>query len=179
MGFAYSSFFVFMSNHNRVNKMNHAFNIGNTDSLLPENQHRLGDWWTYLLTEDVIVAGFDGEAGDRGERILRDRIVKGDWIFAYASGYGYVGIGLATSRETYRLLDELPPDYLTNNRHQRGIRWLYYVKSLDDAISKDVVEGYYPAQTEQVIHDIKIAEKILREFLKKNETVINLNPVTL
>ncbi|MEI7539825.1 MAG: hypothetical protein WCJ36_03650 [Candidatus Saccharibacteria bacterium] len=151
--------------------MIHDFNIGDITSLKPENKHRLGEWWTYLLTKNVIVAGFDGELGDDGTRILRDRIGEGEWIFAYASEHGYVGVGLATSCETYRLLEELPSDCLSDNPHYRDIRWLYYVESLDHAIKASTIEVYHPVQTEQEIKNDK-AEKILRAFWQNPKTVI-------
>ncbi|MDD5631152.1 MAG: hypothetical protein PHI13_03860 [Methylococcales bacterium] len=50
------------------------------------------------MTQNVIVAGFYGELGYEGTHILRDRIGEGDWIFAYCSKHGYVGVGLAASR---------------------------------------------------------------------------------
>ncbi|MDV6345137.1 hypothetical protein [Nitrosomonas sp. Is37] len=153
--------------------MNHDFNIGNIASLRPENKHRLGDWWTYLLDKNVIVAGFDGELGDDGTRILRNRIGEGDWIFAYASEYGYVGVGLAARRETYKLLTELPVDYLSKNPHQRDIRWLYYIESLDNAIPAKELGVHHPVPTEQSIDNDK-AEKIIRAFWLNPKTIIRL-----
>lgn len=151
--------------------MIHDFNIGTIASLKPENENRLGDWWKYLLDKNIIVAGFDGELGDRGTIILYDRIKEGDWIFAYASGHGYVGVGLAKSPETYKLLKKLPPDYLSKNPHHRDIRWLYYVESLDDAIQASAIEVYHPVPTEQSIGNEK-AEKILRAFWQSPKTLI-------
>jgi len=154
--------------------MSHDYNIGNIKSLKPENSDRLGDWWTYILTNNVIVAGFDGELGDRGTHILLNRIKEGDLIFAYASDYGYVGVGLATNSGTYKLYEEneLPLDYLSQNHHHRGIRWLYYVESLNDAIPVSAIGGHFPMQTEQNIYNNDIAEKILREFWQNPKTVI-------
>ncbi|MEQ1546588.1 hypothetical protein [Methyloglobulus sp.] len=151
--------------------MNHDFNIGDIASLKHENRQKLGDWWKYLLTNNVIVAGFDGELGDRGTQILRDRIGEGAWIFAYASGHGYVGVGLAANSITYKLLEELPPDYLSNNPHQRDIRWLYYFDSLDNAIPASKIGIYHPVPTEQSIDNDK-AEKIIRAFWQNPKTVI-------
>ncbi len=138
--------------------MNHDFNIGNCEN--KEN------WWTYLLENNIIAAGFDGALGDQGTNILCHRVVKGDWIFAYSSTHGYVGIGLAESRDTYVLL--LDTDY---QPHRRGIQWLYYVESLNDAIPAKNMGIYHPVPTEQTISDEK-AEKILRAFLQHPKTVI-------
>jgi len=122
------------------------------------------------LTNNVIVAGFDGELGDRGTHILLNRIKEGDLIFAYANGYGYVGVGLAINSGTYKLCEEneLPLGYLSNNTHHRGIRWLYYVESLNDAIREF---DFFPRQTEQHIKN-ENAEKLLRAFWQNPKTVI-------
>ena len=153
--------------------MNHDFNIGNIESLKEENRNdqRLGDWWIYLLNNNVIVAGFDGELDDKGTQILRERVGEGDWIFAYASEHGYLGVGLAASPRTYNLLKESPPDYLSNNLHQRDIRWLVYVDSLDNAIPASEIGIYHPVPTEQTIGNDK-SEKIVRAFWQNSKTVI-------
>ncbi|MEI6747421.1 MAG: hypothetical protein WCL34_15775 [Methylococcaceae bacterium] len=147
--------------------MNHDFNIGNCDN---RDEHQ--EWWKYLLDNNVIAAGFDGEPLDDGERILRKRIGEGELIFAYASldpGYhdhGYVGVGLAKSRETYKLLDPSMPQ-----PHRRDIQWLYYVESLGDAMPAKEIGVPYPVSTWQSINDDK-AEKILRAFWQNPKTVI-------
>ena len=142
--------------------MNHDFNIGNCDN---KDEHQ--KWWKELLDDNFIAAGFDGEPDDDGERILRKRIGKGELVFGYASGgHGYVGVGLAESRDTYRLLDSS-----THQPHRRDIQWLYYVESLDDAISKDEIDGTFPRKTWQTMNNEK-AEKILRAFWKNPKTVI-------
>jgi hypothetical protein len=144
--------------------MNHDFNIGNHS---PKEKEKHNDWWQYLLTNNVITAGFDGEPGDRGEIILRDNIGEGELVCAYASGHGYVGVGLAKSRETYKLLNL---DYL-EHPHHRDVQWLYYVESLDDAMPASKIGVPHPVPTWQTIDNEK-AEKILRAFWQNPKTVI-------
>jgi hypothetical protein len=141
--------------------MNHDFNIGNCDN---KDEHQ--KWWNELLTDNVIAAGYNSELGDQGTNILCHRIARGDWVFAYASQYGYVGIGLAESRDTYKLLDSSIPQ-----PHRRDIQWLYYVESLDDAIPAKEMGVYHPVPAEQTISNDK-AETILRAFLQNPKTVI-------
>lgn len=144
--------------------MNHDFNIGNHH---PEEKEKHSDWWKYLLDNNVIAAGFDGEAGDRGEIILKDKIGEGELVFAYASRHGYVGVGLAKSRDTYKLLDS---DYI-GDPHRRDVQWLYYVESLDDGMQAKEIDVAPPIPAWQTIDNEK-AEKILRAFWQNPKTVI-------
>ena len=140
----------------------HDVNIGNCETAAEHDA-----WWKDLLDKNIITAGFDGELGDQGTNILCRKIKKGDWIFAYASGHGYVGIGLAESLDTYELL-ALPPK---EHPHRRGVRWLYYVESLNDAIPTANIGVYHPVPAHQTIDKIK-GEKILKALLNNIKIVI-------
>ena len=144
--------------------MNHDFNIGNHH---PEEKEKHSDWWKHLLDNNVITAGFDGKAGGRGEIILKDSIGEGELVCAYASGHGYIGVGLAKSRETYKLLE--PGS--SHHPHRRDIQWLYYVESLEDGMQAKEIGVAYPVATWQTIDNEK-AEKILRAFWQNPKTVI-------
>ena len=151
--------------------MFHDFIIGTKKSLKNQDENLLGEWWKYLLTNNVIVAGFDDTLEDRGTHILRDTIRGGDWILAYSPKHGYVGVGLAKSRTTYKLREDLSPDCLSTNSHYRGIRWLYYFESLDDAIPAEETGFFHPLQTQQTIDNEK-AVKIIKMLLQHPKAVI-------
>ncbi len=151
----------------------YEFNIGTEEALKEEyqNKNRLHDWWAYLLDEGVITLGFDSEIGDRGTLILRDTIGKGDWIFAYANRHGFVGVGLVTG--DYDFKEELPLDYLSGHCHHRGVRWLYYVESLNDAIPANEIGSFFLAAASMPISDDS-AKNILKAFWQHTKTVIKL-----
>ena len=145
--------------------MNHDFNIGNCDN---KDEHQ--KWWKELLDDNVIAAGFNSEPLDDGERILRKRIGEGDLVFAYSSKkdgqlIGYLGVGLAASPKTYKLLDDS-----RSQPHRRDIQWLYYVESLDDAIPAGSIGVHHPRSTWNTIDNEKAA-KILSALLKAPKIV--------
>jgi len=54
-------------------------------------------WWQENLARGVITAGWDGEAGDRGDQVL-NQLEEGDWVLAYCNGPGFVGAGRVLAR---------------------------------------------------------------------------------
>lgn len=93
------------------------------------------EWWMRHLSMAVITAGFDNSIGDQGHSFLHD-MDKGDWVIAYAKGYGVVGAGRVGGEETYQLLPtrELPPDFESPHRQFRSVAWTNYVETLADAV---------------------------------------------
>ena len=151
----------------------HEFNIGTEEALKEEyrNKNLLNDWWTYLLKQNVITLGFDSEIGDRGTYLLGTKVGEGDWVFAYANGHGFVGVGLVNG--SYEFQGELPPDYLSTHHHHRSVRWLYYVESLNDAIPASEIGNFYLAAATVPISDDS-AKNILKAFWQNTKTVIRL-----
>lgn len=121
----------------------YSFNIGK-----PRGRRKdMPTWWRYNVDEDVITAGFDAETGDRGDKILNE-LQTGDWVLAYANSYGYVGAGQVLDEDTYFLHDE-PPSILSDHQHERGVRWLYVVPNLSDAVSPALVGVHAPRNTRE------------------------------
>jgi 5-methylcytosine-specific restriction endonuclease McrA len=148
----------------------HAFNIGGITN----------EWWNRIRTMGLITAGFRGERGDRGDIILHD-IDLGDWVIGYVSGFGFVGAGIASGPETYRLLkaSDLPKDWESNHLHQRKVQWRYYVKSIEQAVSaKDAREigCSLPSQTKQCIHDTQAAKLLIDRLAARALTQPNFFP---
>lgn len=147
--------------------MNYDFNIGTIQSLKPGVS--LNNWWKYMVEHSIIAVGFDGEVGDRGEILLRNKLAVGDWVFAYASEYGYVGVGLVES--TYVLHDQSSPfGHLSTHLHERKVQWLCSISDLKDAIKANDINVYHPIPTMQIIDNEKVKKIIKKicDFEKQN-----------
>ena len=62
------------------------------------------EWWKYCLANKIVTTSYENSEGDVGERKLR-QYIKGDKIFAIASGYGLIGYGEVQGDNTYRLIE--------------------------------------------------------------------------
>ncbi len=155
--------------------MQYAVNIGTKDCLKPGIKKDLQPWWEYCVKKNIITGGFDGEYGDEGTSIFRDTISNGSLIFAYANEHGFVGVGIAESRNTYKCLDDsdISADCLSHHNHHRSVRWLFFVDSLSDAVRSSDVGGYFPRSTLDFIQKDK-AEEILKKFLFEKPVKIKL-----
>lgn len=143
--------------------MNYDFNIGTIQSL--KAGVSLDAWWKYMVEHGIIAAGFYGEAGDRGELLLRDTLAVGDWVFAYASEYGYVGVGLVGL--PYVLHDQFSPfSHLSTHLHERKVQWIYCVSDLKDAVNAHSVDIHHPIQAMQSMDNDKV-KKIINELIIK------------
>lgn len=93
------------------------------------------EWWARNVLMGIITTGFDNRAGDQGEHLLQT-LCEGDWVIAYASGYGAVGAGRVLGEDTYQLLRhrDLPANYESDHRHIRSVQWIYFFSCLEDAI---------------------------------------------
>lgn len=142
----------------------HAFNIGkpNTEA-----------WWARNVAMGVITAGFDNTPGDRGDSILH-AMGAGDWVLAYAKGFGFVGAGIAGSSESYRIIPEmaLPAGYESpTHRQLRDVTWLHWIPQLSDAVSRDEA-GFHPVATKAKISDRAAAENIIRLIVSRGQAIV-------
>lgn len=129
------------------------------------------EWWQRNREMRVITAGFDGEEGDRGDVILHD-MAEGDWVFAYANRYGFVGAGIVGPASSYRLLDqrELPDGYEADHRHFRSVNWIHYVIDLSDAVPPSEIDRQAPRQTKEEVHDPALAEQLLARIKARDQS---------
>jgi hypothetical protein len=95
---------------------------------------RSGAWWKEHLHGGFISCGFEGALEDRGTQILRDTLIDGDTVFAYASGFGAVGYG--EIHGAYKLLQEQTG---SEHPHRRPVVWKSWVDPdhIKAAISAD------------------------------------------
>jgi len=126
----------------------HIFNIG---------QPATSEWWAQNLARGVITAGFEGDAGDRGEVILKD-MSAGDWVIAYANGHGYIGAGRVGYG--YKLLDALPAGSLSDHLHERVVTWTDAVTDVRDAVTIAEAGRHAPRQTKERETNVEVAEYI-------------------
>jgi hypothetical protein len=127
----------------------HIFNIG---------QPATSEWWAQNLRRGVITAGFEGDAGDRGEVILSD-MSEGDWVIAYANGHGFVGAGRVG--HGYKLHDELPAGSLSDHLHERQVTWADAVTDVRRAVTTTEAGRQAPRQTKEREANPVVAEHIL------------------
>lgn len=130
----------------------HIFNIGSPYT---------NSWWSELRRRGVITAGFDSEAGDRGEVILRD-MAEGDWLIAYCNGRGYIGAGIVSPIDTYVLHDKNVPGSLSNHRHERGVAWINAIDDIANAVSLAEVKQSAPRQTKERERNVEVAKEIIQ-----------------
>jgi len=124
-----------------------------------------------MKTNGVITAGFDGEPGDAGDRLLNS-FVAGDTLIAYATGKGAVGFGIVKtpSSETYKLIEPGTKEDIANgdHLHRANIEWHYVAAFLSDAVSANEVYDkfciYHPIRTSCVINNSENAEKLISEM---------------
>jgi predicted restriction endonuclease len=126
----------------------HVFNIGQ-----PANS----EWWAQNLRRGVITAGFEGGAGDRGDVILND-MDEGDWVIAYANGYGFVGAGRVGYG--FRLHDELPAGSMSDHLHERQIAWADAVTDVRRAVTTAEAGRQAPRQTKEREGNVEVAQRI-------------------
>jgi hypothetical protein len=117
----------------------HVFNIGQPSS---------NAWWSQLLDRGVLTAGFMGDLGDRGTVIFED-MNEGDWVVAYANGYGFVGAGRVLGEETYRLHDAIPEGSLSDHRHERGVAWHFVICDIAHAVTLKESGRHAPRHTKE------------------------------
>lgn len=129
----------------------HVFNIGRPPTTA---------WWQQNLARRVITAGFEGEAGDRGDQFLRG-MEEGDWILAYCIGHGFVGAGVVGTIQSYRLHPAPPPGSLSDHRHERDVDWRYAVQDVADAISLADAGTHAPRNTKEREANEVVAKRIV------------------
>jgi hypothetical protein len=131
--------------------------------------HNIGkadqQWWTFLVDQGQIPAGWENKRGDKGEELLRSYI-DGDRIIAYAKGSGALGWGKLKSPQ-YQLVekgssqDRLGGDLL----HRLSIEWSAVAGQLDDAIPaaklRTEFDLYHPVSTSARIQHAK-ADKVIK-----------------
>ncbi|VVE40947.1 Endonuclease NucS [Pandoraea communis] len=116
-------------------------------------------WWQQNLSRKIITAGYDGESGDRGERIL-NRLNEGDWVLAYCNSVGFIGAGRVLGIDTYRLHPNIPLNSLSDHQHERGVRWGPHLRDTSEGISSSEVGTHTPRQTMERI-DSQLGERIV------------------
>jgi hypothetical protein len=136
--------------------------------------HNIGEpsdaWWNYLKRARQIPASWQNKPGDKGERLLRS-YVKGDVVFAYASGYGAIGWGEVSREDGYKLVPKgSPDDKLGWNRHRLDVAWRSVAPKLEKGVPAGIVERklgiYHPVGTRAWIA-LEKAEQ-LQEMLNEN-----------
>lgn len=132
----------------------YRFNIGKQASIA---------WWEKNLAEGIITTGFDDKPG-LGEKTLLD-LEEGDVLIAYASNYGFVGVGNVLGEDTYREHATAPWPRLSSHRHQRGVIWRYAIRDFGLAVSPSASEAVgvrFPGSTKVQVYDVKAAERLIR-----------------
>lgn len=140
----------------------HRFNIGKVG-------RQSNAWWAENIARGVITAGFDGSPGDNGEKHLRSKMREGDWVLAYVSGKGYVGAGRVLGEATYRLHPEVPDGTLSDHCHERGVKWMYMTRNVDEAISEAEAGLYHPVATRSRAKDKAAAERLIAMLRRRGE----------
>lgn len=128
--------------------------------------------WNILLKNNFITAGFKGEKGDKGERLLTSYLRKGMKIIAYASGIGALGVAEITNEPDtcYSLVEKGSElDFFDGGHlHRLQVTWLAGVNDIKEAISAARIKEEFkiptPVQTSCVINNQDQA-KILVEHL--------------
>ena len=89
-------------------------------------------WWNYLKQAGQIACGW---SSDKGKRFLR-KYIKGDVVFAYASGYGAIGWGEVKSEDGYKLVAKGSlEDKLDGwNLHRLDVTWHSVARKLEKGI---------------------------------------------
>ncbi len=162
---------------NQEKYLNNLINIWNLDNTANKVYwHNIGHnddvWWSYLKTNNVITAGFEGKAGDQGEKILTS-YRKGDRIIAYASGYGAIGWGIIKEYPTYRLIEPGSAEDIRNgdHMHRLNINWQCVADKIGDAISAtDILNNFaihHPVSTSVRLTDIEKAQLLIQELEDK------------
>ena len=106
-------------------------------------------WWKYLKQAGQIPCGW---SSDKGERFLR-KYVKGDVVFAYASGYGAIGWGEVKREDGYKLVAKGSLDDKLDgwNRHRLDVIWHSVAPKLEKGIRAATIERefeiYHPVGT--------------------------------
>lgn len=131
--------------------VHYIFNIGQ-----PANSA----WWQENLDRGVITAGFDGEAGDRGDRVLQD-MKEGDWVLAYCNGRGFVGAGVVGPADSYLLRGSHLDGSLSDHQLERAVQWIYSVSDVSDAVTTAEAKRRAPRQTKEQERDGTTAENII------------------
>lgn len=137
--------------------------------------HNIGkaknDWWQYLREHNVISASFSCQPGDEGERLLKSYI-RGDTIFAYASGYGALGYGVVEHPNKYHLAAANSDEDVLAGRHlhRLPIKWVSTVDNIRSAIPASVLRDdfgiYHPVATSASIEPSK-AKKLIKKLQNK------------
>lgn len=139
-------------------------NIGN-----PENSMTVQAWWDYLVDNKEIRTSFSNQAGDEGERILRE-YRAGDTVIAYASGYGAIGWGIIENPDSYKLLPLGHKDDVLDGRmrHRLKVQWKSVIKDVDQALPSSTIKqfgGHHPISTK-----VKIEDSVARQLIEKIES---------
>jgi putative restriction endonuclease len=129
----------------------HVFNIGAPSTTA---------WWQENLDRGVITSGWDGDPGDRGEVVLRD-MDGGDWVLAFASGYGFISAGIVAGLGTYVLHPGPVAQSESTHQHERAVRWVHAVQDLKQAVTIAEAGRHAPRQTKERERDEGIAERII------------------
>lgn len=126
------------------------------------------EWWTFLREAGKIMAGFENQPGDQGERILRS-FVRHDRIIAYASGFGAVGWAEIEEPGSYELIEPgSPDDFLDGEQlHHLKVKWRSTAERLDDAISagsiREQFDLHHPIATRVRVDGAK-GTRLIREL---------------
>jgi len=143
----------------------YIFNIGDPSKAAHAEfgSKTIAAWWLQNMRWGVITAGFDNEAGDKGERYLTEP-KAGDIILAYAKGFGYVGIGHIPADSSYRLSDKTRPNALSTHLHERAVAWDLTVSSVASAVPAAETGRVAPRQTRQY-GDEELARNVRRSLV--------------
>ncbi|NYE28533.1 hypothetical protein HDE78_001485 [Rhodanobacter sp. K2T2] len=129
----------------------YRFNIGKPPT---------SEWWAQNIERQVITAGFLADPDDRGNVILTD-MVAGDWVLAYVSGKGFVGVGQVKDASSYKLHPSLLAGSLSDHQHERGVDWKYVIRDVNKAIPYDQAGVRFPGQTREKAYDAEAAETLI------------------
>jgi hypothetical protein len=117
-------------------------------------------WWDICRDKGLLTLGYSGTAGDLGARYLRDKLEEGDVLLAYANGRGFIGVGVASSRSTYKLLSDPLPAPAWPHKHIRSVRWLSAIDNVQRAVHYTKTDVHVPRQAMRLL-PTETAERII------------------
>ncbi|MCW7471702.1 hypothetical protein [Leptospira kanakyensis] len=179
---------------NKINNIDKVFDklivqnekIERNSQIATNNSESLITFWHFILYDDksarknieqnkVIYLG-DGELENNRRTKLVEHVQKGDILFLYSRGFGYVGIAQAIS-QGYILEQNHPSSLMNNNDGPEGHVKIEKLLLFDNInhIKRDSAR----LNTIQRIYDRNaIREKLLAKFIEKAQTLkIEINPV--
>ena len=132
----------------------------------------VGDrWWHRNIESGFISAGYEGKPQRARDALLS--FAEGDWLFAYAKPFGFVGAGVTGSADSYEFVSdsEVPSDFESTHRHFRSVHWQYVIPTLADAVKwRDAGRRPLP-KTVQPILDAEIGRRVLQTIAQRAKLV--------